>query len=159
MTNQKADGFSDMHAWASQGELLLLMRRVTLTLRMMMAVCLHHAGLCRTRQPAAQSPLKGQSALRKQKPRQPFGSLLLLSQSMRLQLFKLPQALKSLPAQKDLKHMLLGPRQPVLCSQMQAATAVTLLRTSLLTSVCLATWRWSRRATWMHKQLSPGLVT
>lgn len=122
-----------------------------------MAVCLHHVGLCRTRQPAAQSPLKGQSALRKQKPRQPSGSLLLLNQSMRPQL---PQALKSLPAQKDLRHMLPGPKQPVLCSQMQAAAAAaTLLHTSLLISVCLATLSWSRQATRVHKQLNPELVT
>ena len=123
-----------------------------------MAVCPRHEGLYRTRQPVAQSPLKGQSALRKQKPRRPFGSLLLLSQSMRLQLFRLLQALKSLPAQKDLRHMQPGPKQAVLCSQVQAAAAA-LLHTSLLISVCLATRPWSRQATRMHKQLSQGLVT
>lgn len=123
-----------------------------------MAVCPRHAGLCRTRQLVAQSPLKGQSALRKQKPRQPFGSLLLLSQSMRLRLFRPLQVLKSLPAQKDLRHMQLGPKQAVVYSQVQAAAAA-LLHTSLLTSVCLVTLPQSRQATRTHKQLSQGLVT
>ena len=123
---EKAGGFTDIHAWALQGELLPLMRRVTLTARMMMAVCLHPAGLYRTRPPAAQSPLKGQSALRKQKPRQPPASRHPLSQSRRLQLLSLPPARISLPAQRDLRHMLLGPTQAVLCSQVQAAAVLVM---------------------------------